>query len=124
MKSTAWISYCTRYRYTLTREWDAELWRVCFVMLKPSTADEKVDDTTIRRCIRFGRDWGCGSLEVDNRSPVRSSDPKRNLEEWPAPVHYRSTRGAIADAAKRAQLVVLAWGAHKTAKLPSMSHGL
>lgn len=124
MRRTAWISHCGRYRYTLGREWDPSLPRVCFVMLNPSTADAAIDDPTIRRCIRFARDWGFGSLEVVNLSPVRSPKPEHILTHWPARVHYQTNRGEVKRAAAEAGMTVLAWGAHKIAKLPAMSHGL
>lgn len=124
MERGAWLSHCGRYRYNLRRVWDAARPRVCFVMLNPSTADAEQDDPTIRRCIRFARDWGYGSLEVVNLSPVRSPKPDDIARLWPERTHYQTNRGEIAAACKRADLVVLAWGAHKLAKLPSMSHGL
>ena len=41
------------YRYMLERTWDCRKERVLFVMLNPSTADEKEDDPTITRCLGF-----------------------------------------------------------------------
>lgn len=47
------------YRYLLTRTVDPLLAStgptLLFVMLNPSTADERVDDPTIRRCAGFAR---------------------------------------------------------------------
>ena len=48
------------YRYVLYRVWDEAKPRVMFIGLNPSTADESVDDPTIRRCKRFAADWGYG----------------------------------------------------------------
>jgi hypothetical protein len=124
MRGSAWVSYCGRYRYNLAREWDPAGGRVCFVMLNPSTADAEVDDPTIRRCIRFARDWGAGGLDVVNLSPVRSANPAAILTEWPNRVHIQTNRGELERLANLADILVLAWGAHKHAKLPSLSHGL
>lgn len=76
MKKTAVFSPCGRYRYWLTREWDDNGMPPCvFVMLNPSTADDKIDDPTIRRCINFAKKWGYGKLIVVNIFAVRSTDP-------------------------------------------------
>lgn len=75
IRKGAVLSDCGKYRYRLTRSWDDALPRVVFVMLNPSTADASLDDPTIRRCIRFAKDQGFGSLEVVNISPYRSTKP-------------------------------------------------
>ena len=115
------VSPCGRYRYWLWRRWAPPRGegrdRVLFVMLNPSTADAGVDDPTLRRCIAFARAWGFGSLEVVNLFALRSPDPDRLL------------RGGAADpeaigpdndthlvvAANRADVLVVAWGAHPAA---------
>ena len=57
-----------RYRYLLTRTWDASLPVVNFVMLNPSTADAFVLDPTNRRCVGFARDWGFDGLVVTDEA--------------------------------------------------------
>jgi len=74
----ALFSECRAYRYALWRLWDAaDLGCVLFVGLNPSTADETEDDPTIRRCIRFARDWGYGGIYVCNLFAFRATEPKR-----------------------------------------------
>lgn len=73
---SAYISSCGKYRYSLSRVWDRELPRMYWVMLNPSTADEKNDDPTIRKTIGFARRHNYGSIEVLNVSPYCATDPR------------------------------------------------
>lgn len=75
MYTSAVISDCGLYRYTLTRRW-AEGSTCTFIMLNPSTADANLDDPTIRRCINFAKREGCGALMVVNLWAFRATDPK------------------------------------------------
>lgn len=99
------------YRYNLWRAWDADgaEGRVLVIGLNPSTADAERDDPTIRRCIRFARDWGYGGLWMANLYAYRATDPK-SLRTAEDPVGPRNDHWLAALAA-RAQLVVAAWGA-------------
>ena len=73
-----------KYRYSLERIWITRKPFVCFVGLNPSTADENLDDPTIRRCIRFSSDWGYGGLVMVNLFAFRSTNPKKlYLEDNP-----------------------------------------
>jgi hypothetical protein len=110
MKGGARIDPTGRYRYTLWRAWDPERPRVAFVMLNPSTADARRDDPTIRRCIRFARDWGFGSVEVVNLFAFRARSPRR-LRRAMDPVGPGNDRHLLA-AASRARRLVAAWGIH------------
>ncbi|MBA3483376.1 MAG: DUF1643 domain-containing protein, partial [Pirellulales bacterium] len=85
------FSLCRKYRYSLLRRWappqepDKPALRYCmFIGLNPSTADERADDPTIRRCIRFARGWGYDGLVMANVFPLRSTDPK-SLALTPVP---------------------------------------
>jgi len=98
-----------RYRYRLWRRWDLSLPVVAFCMLNPSTADEQRDDPTIRRCIGFAHDWGYGGVEIVNLFAFRATDP-RALRHAADPVGCHNDRH-LARAARRATLVVTAWGA-------------
>lgn len=74
---SAVLSDCGRYRYALWRDTGAlgGEGTVLFVMLNPSTADAETDDATIRRCVRFARDWGYARLAVGNLYAYRATDP-------------------------------------------------
>lgn len=99
-----------RYRYLLTRE-IAPLTgngTCLFVMLNPSTADERADDPTIRKLKGFGSRWNVARIEVVNLFAVRSTDPSK-LREFEDPVGPEND-AHIAAAAKRAARIVVAWG--------------
>jgi hypothetical protein len=97
------------YRYLLTRRWGDGA-AALFVMLNPSTADDAHDDPTLRRCIGFARRWRLDGVEVVNLYALRATDP-RDLFAARAPVGPDND-AAIAAAAARAALIVVAWGAH------------
>lgn len=66
------------YRYALYRKINgtAGYAKPCvFIMLNPSTADEKILDPTIRRCRNFALDWGCTELYIGNLFAYRTPYP-------------------------------------------------
>ena len=82
--SEAGLSADGRHRWWLTRRWGDGGRNLLFIGLNPSRADGRRDDPTLRRLIRFGRDWGYDGLVVVNlfarMSPspaalLRSQDP-------------------------------------------------
>jgi hypothetical protein len=88
-ESGAEFSECQQYRYTLWRTWDSQADRVMFIGLNPSTADETEDDPTIRRCIRFAKDWGYGGILMMNAYAYRSTAP-RGLKQVTDPIGPRN----------------------------------
>ena len=96
------------YRYSLRRRLPTGAGTVNFLMLNPSTADETLDDPTIRRCIGFARAWGYAELVVTNLFALRSTDP-RALLETVEKIDAENDR-AIVEAAIAAQRVIAAWG--------------
>lgn len=73
---SAKFSPCRSYRYTLDRAWIGGSGTVNFVGLNPSTADETVDDPTIRRCIAYAKAWGFQSMRMLNLFAFRATDPR------------------------------------------------
>lgn len=113
--SGAVFSADSRHRYQLYRrladEGATQRTSALFIMLNPSTATHTEDDPTIRRCVRFARDWGHGHLYVANLFSLRSTDPRalradETAEGDPENRHY------ITVLAMRAARTVCAWGAH------------
>lgn len=113
-----------RYRYRLTRHLQpkgglSSTPMTClFVMLNPSTADEKHDDPTIRRCKAFALAWSCDQLEVVNLFALRATDPSE-LVRQPSPIGPDNDRH-IAEACAVAGIVVCAWGNGKSGRLARM----
>lgn len=108
--STAVYSDCERYRYSLTRVWDASGTKVHFVMLNPSTATEVQNDPTVERCERRARALGHGAFRVTNIFAWRDTDP-RKMRAAHAPIGPMND-AAILDAADWADTTICAWGTH------------
>tara|TARA_B100000902_G_C27016535_1_gene767481 strand:- start:68 stop:529 length:462 start_codon:yes stop_codon:yes gene_type:complete len=108
MKREAIISKCGKYRYSLLREWNKSKGKVLFIMLNPSTADDKEDDKTIIRCINFAKDWGYGGLMVGNLFAYRTTYPKE-LFKTKNP-EGKDNLKRIKQMIKRSDLVICAWG--------------
>lgn len=108
--SVAVYSPCERYRYTLTRVWDADGARALFVMLNPSTATEVQNDPTVERCERRARVLGFGAFRVCNIFAFRATDPKV-MRAQADPVGPEND-AAIAESALWADRIVCAWGTH------------
>lgn len=104
------FSECRAWRYSLWRRWDWQLDQVMFIGLNPSTADEREDDPTIRRCIRFARDWGYGGLLMMNAFAFRATDPK-NMKAAKDPIGPGNDE-ALKFRQTQVGLIVAAWGAH------------
>lgn len=96
-RGEASFSPCGRYRYYLMRRFgdaptDVEKWRpFVVIMLNPSTASQDDDDPTIRRVIRFAKDWGHTELHVLNIFALRSPNP-HTLEHHADPVGPENDR--------------------------------
>lgn len=111
--SSAVFSENGLHRYSLTRRWTNGP-AVMFIGLNPSTADEKNDDPTIRRCIGFAKSWDCGALYMGNAFSYRATDPREMAEAREAGIdingkendHWLRTLAGAAD------IIVAAWGAH------------
>ena len=108
--SGANFSACRRWRTLLWRRWDASKPVANFLMLNPSTADERVLDPTCARARDYAERWGYGTLLVTNVFAWRATDPGA-MRATADPVGA-GNNAAILRAARKAQLVVCAWGNH------------
>lgn len=110
MYRSAEISECGTFRYALHREWGQGP-KVLFVGCNPSTADARADDPTLRRCIRFARDWGFHGLALVNLFAYRATNP-RALLDASDPIGPRNDEWISMLADRHAgHLTVACWGA-------------
>jgi hypothetical protein len=65
--------------------WDESKAYALFIGLNPSTADEKEDDPTIKRCINYSKKWGYGGLCMVNLFAFRATDPS-DLKAFHEPI--------------------------------------
>ena len=108
VNKNATFSDCRKYRYALSRTWDGKKKTVLFIGLNPSTADEKIDDPTIRRCINYAQNWGYGSLLMVNLFAYRTTIPTE-LKNVKNPIGNDNNLH-ITELLKKADLAVAAWG--------------
>ncbi|OGD52552.1 hypothetical protein A3K80_09230 [Candidatus Bathyarchaeota archaeon RBG_13_38_9] len=99
-----------KYRYVLWRIWDESKPKCAFIGLNPSTANENIDDPTIRRCINYAKDWGYGELNMLNIFAFRATNPKVMKNEiYPVgPDNDYWIRHVTAEV----DIVIAAWGNH------------
>ena len=108
LNKAANFSSCRKYRYSLSRIWDKQKKFVLFIGLNPSTADEEMDDPTIRRCSGYAQNWGYGGLMMVNLFAYRTTFPS-NLKKVKCPIGIENDK-YILKLSKKADITVAAWG--------------
>lgn len=105
------------HRLSLRRWWDYDRRPAVFIGLNPSTAGADEDNPTVRRCVRFARDWGFGGLVIVNLFTLIATDPKvlAKHERRSLPTANRRRMDA---AVANAGIVIGAWGAGCPVALP------
>ena len=108
LQRTAVFDKTGQYRYQLDRRWQDDGATVAFIMLNPSTADEKRDDPTLRACIQFAQRWEYAALSVVNLFGYRTPHPNvlKTAEDPVGPENDEYVMRVV-DAAEK---VVLGWG--------------
>ncbi len=103
------FSPCRRWRYELWRRWSPGPY--CpFIGLNPSTADERILDPTVRRCIDYAKRWGYGALCMTNIFAWRDTDPQ-DMMKAEEPIGEKNDETLIR-ISKDAGVVIAAWGCH------------
>ena len=95
------------HRLYLWRRWNKEGPWVMFIGLNPSTADERLNDPTVRRCIGFALKWGYGGMFMCNVFTLVSTDPKKLNVEIPVVMEASLAMRVIRERCREA---VAAWG--------------
>lgn len=123
MVETCVFSPCRKWRYTLWRRWTSQAtWAfekatdqfgtprefLQIIGLNPSTADESVDDNTIRRCIQYAKDWGFGAFVMTNLFAWRDTLPKEMMKAS-EPIGIDNDKW-LAEIAEAAPMILCAWG--------------
>lgn len=118
------FSPCRVHRFTLWREWDKDSLTGCsddlpnvekfvqFIGLNPSTADEKINDPTIRRCIDFSKRWGYGAFCMTNIFPFRATDPDVMMRHSETDDMRIENARWVERIALGAGMIICAWGKH------------
>ena len=96
------------YRYALRRIWDESKKRVLFIGLNPSTADEVEDDTTVKRCISYAKQWGFGGIIIGNLFAYRATNPLEMIKASD-PIGNENDSW-LKKLANEADLIVGVWG--------------
>ena len=97
-------------RYSLFRKWSDKPITV-WIMLNPSVADEKGDDKTISKCIKFSKNWGYGGLYVINLCSDISTCPKETISKLNTKQEIDSiSLSYMVDVIKNSKTVYCAWG--------------
>jgi hypothetical protein len=109
--TSADLSLCGTYRYTLMRRWRPGGKRLLWVLLNPSTADAVVEDQTQKKGVGFSDRWGFNAMLFVNLFAFRATKPKVLART------YGDIIGPDNDLWLRAMIsmhedIVLAWGAH------------
>lgn len=97
-------------RYSLFRKWSDKPITV-WIMLNPSVADEKRDDKTILKCIKFSKNWGYGGLYVINLCSDINTCPKETISKLNTNQEIDSiSLSYMVDVIKNSKTVYCAWG--------------
>ncbi len=107
------FSDCKKYRFVLWRIWNKNKPYIMFIGLNPSTANENIDDPTIKRVTKLANRWGYGGIYMLNLFPFITPDPEKlnvynnpfaKNDQWISTIHAKCEK------------IIFAWGSFKEAK--------
>lgn len=97
-------------RWTLSRIWQEDLGLVFFTGLNPSKAGADTDDMTVTKGMGFARKWQYGGTLHGNAFPFITTYPKELVSVARELIEENDRK--LLEMARRAKLVVLAWGSY------------
>lgn len=83
-----------------------------WIGLNPSTADERINDPTVRRCVDYTHKWGYQTMVMTNLFGFRATDPDAMMDHGETIAAMQDNARTIAELAKQAELIVCGWGNH------------
>ncbi len=100
-----------RYRYALWRQWSPgpPALTISFVLLNPSTADARVLDATLERCLDYATTWGYDRMNVVNLYAFKTPRPKIMLAQ-DDPTGGPENEASIRRYVGESDLCIAAWG--------------
>ena len=111
-KKEAGISSDKLHRFYLKRSWDSDKDTLGWIMLNPSTADSKVDDPTVRKCVGFAKRWGYGSILIGNLFSYRSPSPRLLKALLQKDTNCDEADEELVSMIRSCSKVVVGWGAN------------
>jgi hypothetical protein len=109
------LSEDRRYRYVLWRRWDPGLPQMVWILLNPSTADERADDQTLRKCVGFAQQFKQGGIQIVNLFAWRSRHPNE-LQMVADPIGPENDTHILKTLGDNPGLVMAGWGADRFAR--------
>ena len=73
IETSAVVSPCENYRYTLHRRWAEGGETLLWILLNPSKADATVRDMTDKKGVEFSKQWGFNAYRFGNLFAYRST---------------------------------------------------
>ena len=112
IKSTAKWSRDKNYRYLLKRVRDKMLPTIVYVLLNPSTGDEKSSDATNVRCQNRAWDMGIGTVIFVNLFAWRATQPKDMMaaKDPVGPYNDKNIVDVCRTATTRKDIIICGWG--------------
>ena len=102
------FSSCKNYRYLLWRKLSDANLSLTFIMLNPSIADHRLNDNTVKKCMKYASKWGYGRLVIVNLFGYISTSPEE-LRTSQNPIG-RYNDFFIKQAVSASSFIVCAWG--------------
>lgn len=102
------------HRLKLSCTWDSGKEKCLYIMFNPSTADLRMCDMTLNRCISFAKSGGFGGYDVVNLYSYRTLAPKE-LRKAAIPSLPENTE-IVKQAMNETEKIIIAWGSNAAYK--------